>query len=138
MAYQVPTEQIIGNFKDKNKKVQKKKNREVKPREGNDSKHLANIRLLPCAVCGAYAPNEAHHLKEGTGERGMNQRSTDKWAIPLCHDDHINGVEKVASTKEIQWFEERGIQSLELARALWANRHDLKAMLSVLNTHKRG
>ena len=135
-AFRISTEPIYGNFKDRKGPKKKKKNREIKPREGNEKDYLVFIRLLPCCACPAPAPSEAHHLKSGTGERGAGMRSTDKWAVPLCHECHINGVERVGSRNETSWFEERGIDPLELARGLWSNKQDIAAMLKVLITHK--
>ena len=27
--------------------------------------HLARVKALPCSVCGAPGPSEAHHIKQG-------------------------------------------------------------------------
>ena len=40
--------------------------------------HLANVKNLPCSVCDAPAPSEAHHIKQG-------QQYT---AVALCTDCH--------------------------------------------------
>ena len=105
-------------------------------RPGKDPKHLANIRELPCCVCGAAPPSECHHVKQGTGERGMGLRSSDKWALPLCNEHHINGVERAGSRNEIAWFQARGIEPLTLARALWASKSCLEAMRNIIETHR--
>ena len=34
----------------------------IKPRE---RAHLARVKALPCSVCGAPGPSEAHHIKQG-------------------------------------------------------------------------
>ena len=40
--------------------------------------HYARIKAMPCGVCGAPAPSEAHHIVQGQ-----------HWTIvPLCHDCH--------------------------------------------------
>ncbi len=135
-AYKVPNVHIFGNFKpDPEKRKRRKSPKEKRP--GNDPAYLALIRKLPCCVqdeecCGNI---EAHHLK-ATGERGAGMRSSDKWAVPLCHEHHINGVERIGSRKEISWFRERGIWPISLAKDLWANRHDLRAMECVLGEHR--
>ena len=61
--------------------------------------------------------------------------SSNRRAIPLCYECHINGVERVGSRQEAAWFRERGILCLDLAAALYANSHSLKAMMNVLKTH---
>lgn len=47
--------------------------------------HLARVKDLPCAVCGAPPVSEAHHVKQG-------QQYT---CIPLCESCHrssFNGI----------------------------------------------
>jgi len=97
--------------------------------------HLADIRKLPCCVCGRHPGGEAHHLKAGTGERGGALRSTDRWAVPVCRTDH-NEIERIGSRNEPAYFERIGIAPLVLAAALWSNRGDLMSMLRVLQTHR--
>lgn len=58
-----------------------------------DEQHLANIRKLPCCICGAY-PSEAHHPREGNV--GMGKKSPDHEAIPLCASHHRTGGYKIA------------------------------------------
>lgn len=43
-----------------------------------DREHLAAIKSLPCGVCGAAAPSDAHHI-----EQGLHYL-----CIPLCKDCH--------------------------------------------------
>ena len=47
--------------------------------------HLQRIKELPCGLCGASGPSDAHHIREG---QGMGQRASDYLAIPLCKDCH--------------------------------------------------
>ena len=42
--------------------------------------HLARIKSLPCSVCGASSPSEAHHVKQGLQYT----------CISLCVDCHRN------------------------------------------------
>lgn len=51
-----------------------------------DSKYLAFIRTLPCAICGAWRVEAAH-----TGPHGLGQKSSDYTAIPLCQSHHRTG-----------------------------------------------
>ena len=48
-------------------------------------RHLAIIKSLPCGLCGASGPSDAHHIREG---QGISQRAHDFLAIPLCKDCH--------------------------------------------------
>lgn len=43
-----------------------------------DRKHLAKVKSLPCGVCGAAAPSDAHHI-----EQGLHYL-----CVPLCKDCH--------------------------------------------------
>jgi len=132
-AFEMPKPAFIPNFKVR--KPKEKKKSAAEKREGMSEKHLALIRQLPCCVCGR-AGGEAHHCKYGTGERGMGLRSTDKFAIPLCNEDHINGVERVGSRNEHAWFVKRGVNPLDLAAGLWSVTGDLETMKRVLAAHR--
>lgn len=136
-AFEIKKDRVYGNFKTplgsrKRRKTPKEK------RPGNDPAYLALIRQLPCCTCGMGPPSQCHHLKS-TGERGGGMRSSDKWAVPMCNECHINGVERHGSKKEDWWFRGKGIEDTQsLAAALYANRHSLESMFSVLeaNTQK--
>lgn len=43
-----------------------------------DREHLGAVKSLPCGVCGAAAPSDAHHI-----EQGLHYL-----CIPLCKDCH--------------------------------------------------
>lgn len=47
--------------------------------------HIARIKAMPCGLCGASGPSDAHHIREG---QGMGQRASDYLAVPLCKDCH--------------------------------------------------
>lgn len=50
-----------------------------------ERKHLAAIKELPCAVCKAPGPSDAHHIKQ----------HSQYLCIPLCKDCHqgaFNGI----------------------------------------------
>jgi hypothetical protein len=44
--------------------------------------HLAQVKSLPCSVCDAAGPSEAHHVKQGLQYT----------CIALCPDCHTNSV----------------------------------------------
>lgn len=46
-----------------------------------ERKYLARIKELPCSVCDAPGPSEAHHLRQGS----------QYLCIALCIDCHRNG-----------------------------------------------
>lgn len=54
--------------------------------------HMGRVKELPCAVCGASGPSDAHHILEG---RTPGRKSPDLLCIPLCkncHQDNHNGI----------------------------------------------
>lgn len=104
-------------------------------RPGMSEAHLALVRRLPCCVSGVTPAGEAHHLKQGTGERGAGMRSTDRWAVPLSHERHME-LERLGSRNEWAWFRANGIADpLELAAALWSNTGDLERMAKIVRAH---
>ena len=50
-----------------------------------ERKHLYRVKSLPCSLCGASAPSDAHHILEG---RIQGRKSADWCTIPLCKDCH--------------------------------------------------
>lgn len=132
-------EHVYGNFKNRSAIQPRKKRAEWKPRAGMSKKHLQFIRALPCIKCMSQVGVQAHHLKEGTGERGAGMRSTDRWAVPLCGpeaQDCHGEVERIGAKNEIKWFNSFGIDPHELARGLWTVTNDRDRMLKVLLVHK--
>lgn len=56
-----------------------------------DPAYLAWIREQPCCLCGG--PAEAAHLRvgsinDGKPITGMQEKSSDRWALPLCRRHH--------------------------------------------------
>lgn len=71
-----------------------------------DKKYLEKIRKLPSCLSGR-TPCEPHHLRIAE-ERGVGMKATDRWCVPLTHEEHME-VHRVGSRKEKQWFKDRGI-----------------------------
>ena len=44
----------------------------------NHRRYLGMVKSLPCGVCGAFGPSDAHHIKQGLHFT----------CIPLCKDCH--------------------------------------------------
>lgn len=138
MASQVQPPSGTPNFKPARKDRGHKQSNAVAERPGMSEAHLANIRRLPCCVTLKTGNVQAHHLKQtGAKERGIGIRSTDRWAVPLNADDHINGVERAGSKNEIKWFADRGVDCLELAVSLWIARGDFEKMTALVMQHQK-
>jgi len=134
MASEIRKEHVLGNFRVRSPR--KKKERKADSRPGMSEHHLALIRKLPCCITGRVPAGEAHHLK-ATGERGMGLRSTDRWALPIAHDFHME-VERAGSRNELSWFRARGIDAIDLATALWLASGDLSKMTKIVIAHRNG
>jgi hypothetical protein len=139
MASQIKREHVFGNFKKSRTEGPQKphKNSEkYKDRLGMSEAHLALIRKMPCAICLRVPCGECHHIKAQTGERGMGQKSTDKWGTPLCHGHHME-VEGVGTRNEISWFKSNGVLDAHLlARDLWKATGNLPQMVKILLAHR--
>ena len=130
---------VLGNFKrTRAARLAEKTKDKREDRDGNSEKHLEIIRKLPCCIpgCSKLPGGQAHHLK-ATGLRGMALRSPDKFAVPMCPEHHLNGVERAGSRNELAWFSKHGIEALELAAALWAASPDTARMMKIVIEHKR-
>lgn len=62
------------------------------PRQ-HDDRYLEFIRSCPCCICGDNTTVEAAHLRVGSINddkrgTGMAEKSSDKWALPLCGKHH--------------------------------------------------
>lgn len=58
-----------------------------------DREYLAWLRTQPCVICGDNTSVEAAHLRVGSVNygkppAGMQEKSSDKWALPLCGKHH--------------------------------------------------
>lgn len=130
-------EKVLGNFRPTvTQRVKAKRDRDPRAdREGNDAKHLAAIRKLPCCIPGCNIVGcDPHHIKSA-GERGMQLRAPDKWALPLCRQHH-DEVERIGSRNEVRWFRHRGVHCLDLCKALWGFRADAGAMTRIILANK--
>lgn len=138
MASEIFRERQLANFKpSRSERLKAKRNRDPRAdREGNSEAHLAAIRKLPCCIPGCNKVGcDPHHLKAGTGERGMALRSSDRFTVPLCRPHH-DEVERISSRGEPAWFAKHGIDPINLAGALWAASPDAAAMTKIVLAHK--
>lgn len=73
--------------------------------------HLARVKELPCSVCDAPGPSEAHHVKQG-------QQYT---AVALCEDCHRgshNGIHGRRSMWSIKKMDELAALNVTIERLL--------------------
>lgn len=67
-----------------------------------EREHITRIKEMPCGVCGAAGPSEAHELRQG------------EWftSIPLCADCHrgsFNGIHGQARIWKVMKLDELSV-----------------------------
>ena len=138
-----PHGHVYGNFKPtrtERERVKKTHKSAQQRREGNDEKYLAAIRQCPCIGClTVHVRREAHHLRNGPAkvERAFGRRSTDRFAVPLCVEDHFVADRAGEKGKEDSLFKAWGIEHIyDLADALFMAPRDPEIMTRIILAHK--
>lgn len=62
----------------------------------------------------------------------MQKRPEDRWAAPLCRDDHQNARHAQHQGDEQTFWQRLGIPILSVCQALYAQRGDLVAMRMIV------
>lgn len=81
--------------------------------------HLAKVKSLPCSVCGAAPPSDAHHCRGYQFGSGQGMKSSHYDTIPLfrnCHQTGGHGVAFHAGKKT--WEERHDTQAEHLEKTL--------------------
>jgi hypothetical protein len=78
-----------------------------------EREHVGRIKEMPCGVCGAPGPSEAHELKQG------------QWftSIPLCADCHrgsFNGIHGQARIWSVKKLDEQEVLNETIRQLLAA------------------
>jgi hypothetical protein len=81
--------------------------------------HLRFVASQPCLICGR-SPSNAHHVRYAQS-KGLSLKVSDEFTVPLCaiHHHHIH-----TTGKEREWWQERNIDPLKIADALWKKSHE--------------
>jgi hypothetical protein len=84
------------------------------PKRIRCKEHLRFVASQPCVICGR-SPSHAHHVRYAQS-RGLSLKVSDEFTVPLCatHHHHIH-----TTGKEREWWQERNIDPLKAASALW-------------------
>ena len=73
--------------------------------EGQDAlDYMRAVKALPCVVCRAPPPNDAHHCIH---DRYGTRRASDYDTVPLCRACHLDGPNAIHKGKEI-WRDRNG------------------------------
>lgn len=107
-----------------------------KPDTALDPDYLALIRQCPCLSCGMDPCYEAAHVRMASAAfgkaSGLNKKPPDRWALPLCGDDHRLARTAQHNQGEQQFWDRLGINPLITCEKLYAQRGDLVAMRAVV------
>jgi len=114
-----------------------------------DDAHRLLIKSLPCATCGRPKPSVRAHVRLSEfgdvvvpyEQRGATSiKPADRWLVPLCAKCH--GIQHSSNPSRNQgerhFWEQRGINPLELAAALWRNRYNRDACLGIVQRASMG
>lgn len=141
MATEIPRTLLLGNFRPaKSERIKRKAKAQKAKRDerpGNCEEHRAALRKCPCIATLKMPAGEVHHLKFGTGERGVGMRSSDRWGVPLSRGPH-DEIERIGSRNEPAKLAEWGIKDApDLANALWHASPDVRRMTAIIIEWRR-
>lgn len=88
------------------RQVSKKRQAFRKSLEGKQAfAHMACVKELPCCICGAPGPSDAHHCFHG---RFSTARASDYDTIPLCVECHRSPFPGAIHTSKSAWAAKHG------------------------------
>jgi hypothetical protein len=101
-----------------------------------DETYLALIRQCPCLKCGLDPCCEAAHVRFNSGafnkHNGMGKKPADRFAVPLCPQDHRESNDSQHKVGEQAFWHYIGINPLLTATRLYAARGDLVKMRAIV------
>lgn len=101
-----------------------------------DEDYLAMVRDCPCLCCGLDPCGEAAHVRYASAafgkSSGMQKKPADKWALPLCRDDHLLARHAQHRQNEEAFWYNLDINALVTCEKLYAKRDDLVAMRAIV------
>lgn len=101
-----------------------------------DEGYLELVRACPCLMCGMDPCGEAAHVRFASAAfgkaSGLQKRPPDRFALPVCGDDHRTARHAQHNRNEQEFWASLGINSLVCCAELYAQRTDLVAMRAVV------
>jgi hypothetical protein len=88
----------------------------AEPRRHRDKQHLRFVAKQACLVCGRKH-SDPHHLGF-MQPRALGRKVSDEFVVPLCRIHHRE-VHRVSD--ERAWWEQAGIDPIDVARVLWSS-----------------
>lgn len=97
-----------------------------------DPVYLAFLRLQPCYVCGSRERVQAAHIRMACPERdkrycGKGEKPDDRWAVPLCALDHVDGKLSQHKIGERKFWALHQLDPFEIAARLYKIGHGTEA-----------
>jgi hypothetical protein len=86
----------------------------AEPRRYRNKEHLRLVAQKACLICGRK-PSDPHHLGF-MQPRALGRKVSDEFAVPLCRTHH-RAAHRAGD--ERAWWNEVGIEPVEVARELW-------------------
>ncbi len=90
--------------------------------------HLRYVARQPCVICGRQ-PSHAHHVRFAQ-PKGVGLKVGDEFTVPLCAIHH---QENHTVGNERQWWQDRKLDPLIVARKLWEETRQLQQSPEVRN-----
>jgi hypothetical protein len=85
------------------------------PRRQRDREHLKFVAAQACLLCGRQ-PSDPHHVRFAQPQ-ALGRKVSDEFTVPLCRTHHRQVHH---SGNELAWWQDMGIDPLEIAKTLWA------------------
>lgn len=87
------------------RQVSKKRKAHRSSKDGKAGlEHMRQVKMLPCIICGAAPPSDAHHC---ICDRYGTSKVSDFETIPLCKNHHQVGPDAIHNGKK-SWVEKYG------------------------------
>jgi DNA recombination protein Rad52 len=90
------------------------------PKRHRSKEHLKFVASQSCLICGR-TPSHAHHIRYAQA-KGLALKVSDEFTVPLCATHHS---ENHMTGNELQWWQDRNIEPLSVARKLWQEFREL-------------
>jgi DNA recombination protein Rad52 len=100
-------------------KVDKSKLALAEVKRVRSKEHLKYVAQQPCVICGRQ-PSHAHHVRFAQ-PKGVGLKVSDEFTVPLCAIHH---QQNHSAGNERQWWQDRKLDPLMVARKLWEESQD--------------
>ena len=97
-----------------------------------NKEHLRFVRTQQCLIC-AKQPSDPHHLPFAQ-PRALGRKVSDEYTVPLCRSHHR---EAHRATREMMWWQSKGIAPLAVAELLWQKSQSGQALIEPVGSLAR-